>query len=193
MNGDISKGLVTRVREYLGDPTREKLKWDLLIYDKLSFYQDYLMTTKLLSRLKITYPLITDQSVYPFLANVVQHTDLWWNEDIECVPEVFVTKTTAGDDTRQLTLSYSDTFRTGTDFMYAYAYTRPTKEEKITTAKDPIIEDVYHDLLIDYTVLYFQSEKRLELTMKQTEEIAQALRSTNRFEAMPLLTNKFIM
>lgn len=186
--GDITKRLIARIREYIGDSAREIIKSDLLITDKLSFYQDYIMTTKLVSRLKVTYPLIANQPDYEFLQNVVQHTFIWFNEDITCIPIVYLTKTTSGDDSRKFTLTASETFRTGTDFMYSEAFTRSASNEKITKTVDPIIEEIYHEMLIEYVAGFLQlpSEKRMAMTELHTKEISEGLRAVNRFQADPM-------
>ena len=187
-NGDVTKKLVARIREYIDDSSREKIKSDLLITDKLSFYQDYLMTTKLLSRLKVTYPLVANQSEYEFLQNVVQHTFVWFNEDIGTIPIINLTKTTSGDDSRKFILTASETFRTGTDFMYSEAFTRPAANEKITLSFDPIIEEIYHELLIEYVSGFLQLpfDRRMSLTELHTKEISEELRAVNRFQVDPM-------
>ena len=145
--GDITKTLIARIREYMDDSARERIKSDLLITDKLSFYQDYIMTVKLVSRLKVTYPLITNEPNYEFLQNVVQHT-----------------------------------------FMYSEAFTRPASNEKITKTVDPIIEEIYHEMLIEYVAGFLQlpSEKRMAMTELHTKEISEGLRAVNRFQADPM-------
>jgi len=179
--------LVARVREYLGDSARERIKADILIYDILNFYQDYLMVVKLLSRLKITYPLILNQSEYPFLQNVVSHTSVWFSttlDESENRPKISVSQTTSGDDARLFTLTNSDKFVTGTDFMYSNAFVRPMDNERLTQKVNPIVEDIYHQLLIEHTLSYFSlpPEARIKLMMMQTDEISQKLKTENRFQ-----------
>lgn len=188
--GDISKELVADVREELGDSSKTLIKADKLLYDRLAWYQNYLMITKKLSRVKVTYPLITGQSVYPFLEEVVSHTAFWFSDDIACIPVIQTSDTTSGDDARELTLSKSDEFVTGTDFMYSSAFIRPTTAQKISKSVDPIIEDVYYPLLKEYTINYYKNPEPISLLMKQTQEIADALKAVDRAISRTMGTNK---
>lgn len=183
--GDISKGLIQEIRDPSGidDAGRKKIPSDILLYRKLSYYQDYIMVKFKTKKTISTVNLITNTSTYEIPYGI------FWIRNITFSDGVY-TSYSVNDETRDtdktITLEYSENFVTGTDKMYINGFIRPVKrpavgllapvDEDISSTVDPIIDRAYHQLLVKAVLSEFRRFNNELMPLERVEILVKELR-----------------
>lgn len=192
--GDISKRLMSDIRDELGDQAMELIRNDNIIYDKLTHYQKNFMMFFQTSRVKFEYPLFTNQSEYELQERMMNITKVRFNDEMEYYPIYKLPQETPGDDVRVITLTRADKLVTGTDIMTVWAFIKPLDTDVISATMDPIIEKVYHYLLKEAVLSHYRhlhpEFRPMELIEKDIKRTANKLKAIERSQVKPMISTK---
>jgi len=196
--GDISRRLVSDIRDELSDQSRELIKTDNAIYNKLTHYQKNAMMFFQTSRVEYGYPLTQNKSDYYINERIMNITKVDWNDELKdelgALPVYTLPKTTPYDDTRKIILTQSDKFVTGRDEMTVIAFIRPLETDVISATKDPIIETGYHFLLKECVLSHYRhlhpEFRPLETVERDIKRTALKIRALERSQVKPMISTK---
>jgi hypothetical protein len=182
MAGEISKNLVARIRDLLGDQDKRVVKNDMIIYQYLSGLQDEFM--RFFNTTYVDYEIpITSETEYDFDVRVKEVVDIWEKDDDYLYYRIV---------NRKIVIMEG---QTGTIVYRAFivpATHAGTREgelisDDITKSFDPIIGTVYHKYLIDGVLSYFSTKERpfksLKTVYEQVEMTASSLMAENKVYA----------
>jgi hypothetical protein len=184
--GDVSKLLVSKLRDDLNDQSRLIVPIDNTLYDKLAYYQLMIMTRFLTNRSEGAFPLVADTSEYDIPENYISVVKIEFNAEImdtNSVPKVDINLST-----RKFVLSGSEDFVTGTDTMTVEYYYKPLLSEEITSVKDPLLTEDYFYLLNKCVLSEYryvnENFQELPMVLAQIQQLAADLRSTVRYRVL---------
>lgn len=192
MAGEISKYLVSDIRDQLNDQEKKLIPADGILYNKLNHYQNIIMSTYYTTKQKYSYPLIEGETLYQVIENILKITSITFNADIPAVPIVKINNITSGDGIRYIELT--DTSYTSADMMYVEAFIRPDRADKITAEYDPILDEAYHYYLEQCVLSEYRHLNEvfqpLKAVYQAIQELSDNLRSMNRAVIKPAFRNK---
>ena len=184
--GDVSKILVSKLRDDLNDQSRLIIPIDNTLYDKLAHYQLMIMTRFLTNRAEGTYPLVTGTSEYDIPENYISVVKIRFNAEImdtNSIPNVDINLST-----RKYVLSGSEDFVTGTDTMISEYYYKPLLTEEITASVDPLLTEDYLYLLRACVLSEYryvnENFQELPMVLAQIQQLAADLRATVRYRVL---------
>ena len=139
---NLSRQLIYRIRQRLGDVLREIVSNDAVLYDRLTYYQTYLLNHFAILRVEVEFPLYKDQQNYPvddFISKVVDFScnnpslDIWFND-------------TTNDD-RYFIINNKESVNV--DDQIVLTCNLKTVDEIIDVNNMPILPLDYHNFLVD--------------------------------------------
>ena len=177
--GTISKGLVFKIRDILGDLSKGRIKNNTILYDLLSQFQREFMTKFNTNKATFTINITTDMEYA---------VDTTVNKVIK-VYDASTQKTeyryTWDETGRKIVLS-ADVLPVTGDKIYYDAYLKPLID--INSSVDPVIPADYHPYLIKAVLVQFptkdipQTLEAFESVKIRVMELANSLKGTNRFK-----------
>lgn len=189
--GDITKEMVSDIRDRLSDQAKLLVKTDKMIHRRLTYWQKYIMTAHRLNRLLLNYPLSPNLSRYGLERRSLTITKVYFNEDIQCVPIVTLPNLTAKDSHRVIVLSNSDTFRAGVDTMYVETFIRPDITNTVDSLNDPLLDNIFlEDLkccyLSEFRAMFPQFEP-IEVVDRRIAKLGNRIKALNMGIIKPVI------
>lgn len=185
-DGDITKGLVARIRDLLDDHAKRLIPNDVIIYHKLNYYQDEFMT----------FYLTTTQDWTVAMTSATEY-DLQKAEGDDVVGERFKLISQWVADTEETDLTgigmrvdyrankiYIEEPESGVT-IYMRGYIKPSSTDEISATVDPIIGEEYYKYLVEAVLSEYSTKDRpqkpIEWVYSRVRKTAEKLRDTNRF------------
>ena len=183
MAGEISKEIVNRIREDMGDTSMSIVKTDTTLYRKLTNSQRFLLSSGIIKlKAKLEIPLVLGTLTYQMDETVWKVVGVTFSDGVYA--NVII-------DGKNIILS-DETF-TESGVMYVDVFLKPSQggKDKITETQDPILPREYDEVLAnmvksEYRHLFKEFESK-ETVMQEAARISARQLNMNRiYQINPL-------